>query len=198
MLDLRELENDRRYYFRITAMDIDGTESEFSNEESTLVYLYDPNEPGENMVQNGDFSRGDADWTLSHTQSTDAQWAVEDGQAHVTIATGGLDRSNIRLIQTGLKLVRGETYVLEFDAGAIAPRLIEVKVNKKGVGSYWDYSNMGPVYLTTARQNLVMKHFKQTFTVERETDLDAYLEIHLGSDDADVYLDNVSLVRQAR
>lgn len=198
MLDLHELENDRQYYFRVTAVDTDGTESDFSNEESTLVYLYDPNEPSENMVRNGDFSQGETGWTLSHTESTDVQWSVEDGQAHIAITDGGSERSNIRLVQTGLKLVRGETYVLEFDAGAAAPRLIEVKVNKKNVGAYWDYSKMGPVYLTTARQSLVMKHFTQTFTVERETDLDACLEIHLGSDDVAVYLDNVSLVRQAR
>ena len=197
LLHLRDLENSRRYYFRVTAVDRDGRESAFSNEESTLVYLYDPHEQGENMVGNGDFSQGQADWTLNRSESADAQWVVESGRAHVNIDDGGQDRHSIRLIQTGMKLVRGETYVLEFEAGARAPRLIEVKVNKKNVGSYWDYSKMGAVYLPTVRQSLVMTRFVHTFVMESPTDLEGCIEINLGADDADVYLDNVSLVRQA-
>jgi len=197
LLQLTDLENGRRYYFRATAVDADGQESAFSNEEDMLVYLYDPNEPGENLVRNGDFSQGQADWTLNRSGSADAQWVVESGLAHVTIDDAGQDRHSIRLVQTDMKLVQGETYVLEFDAGANSPRLIEVKVNKKNVGSYWDYSKMGAVYLSTVRESLVMKHFTHTFTMERSTDLEGCLEINLGSDDADVYLDSVSLVRQA-
>lgn len=198
LLHLRDLENDRRYYFRVTAVDVDGNESDFSNEESIVAYLYDPNEPSGNLVRNGDFALGQADWTLSCSSSADAQWTVEDGQAHVEINRAGQDNHNIRLIQSGLKLVKGETYVLEFDAAARSSRLIEVKVNKKNVGSFWDYSKMGPVYLSATRQDLVLKHFTHTFVMEGQTDLDASIEIYAGSDDAGVYLDNVSLVRLAR
>ena len=198
LLYLRDLENDRRYYFRVTAVDSQSRESAFSNEESILAYLYDPNEPSDNLVCNGDFSQGRTDWTLNCAGSADAQWAVEDGRAHVTIDNGGQDSDGIRLIQTGMKLVQGETYVLEFDAGARSPRLIEVKASKKNVGSYWNYSRMGPVYLATTRQNLVMNHFTHTFVMEWETDLDGCVEVNVGSDSADVYLDNVSLIRRAR
>ncbi|MCX5644752.1 MAG: aryl-sulfate sulfotransferase [Phycisphaerae bacterium] len=198
LLDLQDLENDRRYYFRVTAVDLDGNESPFSNEESTVVYFYDPNQPSDNLVQNGDFSQDRTDWTLLCGDSADAQWAVEEGRAHVKISDGGQDNYNLRLIQSGLKLVRGETYVLAFDAGATAARLIEVKVNEKNVGSYWDYSKMGPVYLTAARRGLVMQHFTHRFVMDAQTDLDGCLEINMGLDDADVYLDNLSLVRQAR
>lgn len=197
LLDLRDLENNRRYYFRVTAVDRLGRESAFSNEENILVYLFDPNETGDNMVRNGDFSQGQTDWTLSCVGSADAQWAVEDERAHVTIDEAGRDSDNIRLIQTGMKLVRGETYVLEFDAGAESPRLIEVIVYKHTVGSVSDCSWMGPVYLCTTRQGQVMKHFTHTFVMQYETDLDGYLEVNAGSDGADLYLDNVSLVRQA-
>ena len=198
LLDLRDLENDRRYYFRVTAVDQRGNESDFSNEESTVACFYDPSRPGDNQVRDGDFSQDRADWTLACTSAADAQWTVEDGRAHVKVHDGGLDSDSIRLIQDGLKLVRGETYVLEFDAGATTGRLIEVKINQKNVGSYWDYSKMGPVYLTAARQSLVMKRFTHRFVMDWQTDLDGCLEIHLGADNADVYLDNVSLVRQAR
>jgi hypothetical protein len=197
LLDLRNLENNRRYYFRVTAVDLDGHESPFSNEESTVVYLYDPNESGEDMVRNGDFSEGQTEWALNCGGLANAQWAIEEGRAHVKISDGGQDNYNIRLIQTGLKLVRGETYVLDFDAGAATARLIEVKINQKNLGSYWDYSKMGPVYLSAARRTLVMKHFAHTFVMDGQTNLDGCIEINMGLDNADVYLDNVSLVRQA-
>ena len=103
---MQNLENDRRYYFRVTAVDRDGSESPFSNEESTVVYLYDPNQAGQNMVRNGDFSEGPAQWTLTCGGLAQAQWAVEAGRAHVKIGNGGQDNYNLRLIQTGLKLVR--------------------------------------------------------------------------------------------
>jgi len=96
-----------------------------------------------------------------------------------------------------MKFVQGETYTLEFDAGARTPRLIEVKVNKKDMGSYSNYSKMGPVYLNATPQGLVMKHFTHTFVMESQTDLDGTMEINVGADDKDVYFDNVSLVRQA-
>jgi hypothetical protein len=197
LLHLNNLENNRRYYFRVTAVDLEGRESDFSNEETIVVYLYDPNEPGENMVSNGDFSQGRSEWTWIVTEPADAQWAVENGQAHISINDGGHKSSNIRLIQAGMKLVQGETYTLEFDAGAQTPRLIEVKVNKKDVGSYSDYSKMGPVYLNATSQGLVMKHFTHTFVMNSQTDLDGTIEINAGADDKDVYFDNVSLVRQA-
>lgn len=197
LLHLRDLENDRRYYFRVTAVDVGGNESPFSNEESIVAYLYDPNEPGENMIRNGDFSQGRTEWTLSRSSSADAEWDVEDGRARVAIQAGGYDTHSIRLVQGGLKLVRGETYALEFEAGAMTPRLIEIKVNKKNVGSFWDYSKMGPVYLPTSRQSLIMKHFTHTFVMEGQTDLDACIEVNVGADAADVYLDNLSLVRLA-
>jgi len=191
------LENSRRYYFRVTALDVEGRESDFSNEETIMVYLYDPNEPGENMVSNGDFFQGQSDWTWIVTEPADAQWALEDGKAHFSIRDGGDEGSDIRLIQAGMKLIKGETYALEFDAGAQTPRLIEVMVKKKDVGSLWNYSRMGPVYLNTNLQGLVMKHFTHTFVMTSQTDLDGTIEINAGADDKDVYFDNVSLIRQA-
>jgi len=197
LLHLRNLENDCRYYFRVAAVDRFGRESKFSNEENILVYLFDPNKPGDNMVRNGDFSEGQMDWTLSCTGSAAAQWVVEDGRAHVTIDEAGRHDVNIRLIQAGTQLVQGETYILEFDAGAESPRLIEVTIREEDAGSVWDYGWMGPVYLSSTRQGPVMKHFSHTFVMQYETDLDGYIEINVGADSADVYLDNVSLVRQA-
>ena len=198
LLHLRELENGRRYYFRVTAVDVNGVESDFSNEEDLIVYLYDPNEPGENMVRNGGFSQGQTDWTLGLSTPAEAQWTVEDGRARVTVADQGTSSYSIRLVQSGVQLVRDETYVLEFDAGTTGSRQIEVRVNKKNVGRYWDYAKMGPVYLPAIRQGVLMRHYSHTFTMESATDLEACIEINVGSYDSDVYLDNISLVRQAR
>ena len=54
------------------------------------------------------------------------------------------------------------------------------------------------MYLSAARQDLVMKRFTHTFAMKWSTDLEACIEIHVGGEQADVYLDDLSLVRQAR
>lgn len=196
LVDLNNLENGRRHYFRVTAVGFDGAESAFSNEEDILVYLYNPDKPGANMVRNGDFSQGQPEWTLSTSEPAAAQWAVEDQRAHITVENGGSAGYSVRLTQSSLQLARGAPYLLEFDAGARDPRLIEVRVNRKDVGRYWDYAKMGPVYLPSARQGVVMTHFAHTFVMEAATDLEGCIEIHVGSYDSDVYLDNISLTRQ--
>lgn len=48
------------YWFRVTAVSIDGHESGFSNEESVYVHFQ---EPGGNLVKNGDFSKNKEYWT---------------------------------------------------------------------------------------------------------------------------------------
>jgi len=63
LLQLSNLEDNRRYYFRVTAVDKNGNEGGFFNQESVLVSMI---EPGEEMVRNGDFARGEQfwDWTV--------------------------------------------------------------------------------------------------------------------------------------
>jgi fibronectin type 3 domain-containing protein len=82
------LENLRRYYFRVTSVDAEGVESDFSNEQSVTVFAQNTTRPGTEMVVNGDFSQGTVGWTWE-LQGGQAQWSVTDGTCHFVIASGG-------------------------------------------------------------------------------------------------------------
>ncbi|MHC4657244.1 MAG: aryl-sulfate sulfotransferase, partial [Planctomycetota bacterium] len=133
------LENGIQYYFRVTAVDIYGTESDYSNEESAVVSF---TQPGQNVVSNGDFCQGQASWTWEVGGSASATWNIENGVSHFDITNGGTQISNVQLRQAGMKLVRGKEYIFEFDAWSVMPRIIEAKVGQDE--SPWtNYSKIG-------------------------------------------------------
>jgi len=179
------LENGLRYYFRVTAVDIHGTESDYSNEESAVVSF---TEPGQNVVLNGDFCWGKDSWIWDVSGSASAQWNIEGGVSHFDIAAGGTQISNVQLRQAGIRLVRGKEYLFEFDAwSATQPRLIEAKVGQDE--SPWtNYSKIGYSEITPNP-----KHFSYPFTMQDPSDYNARVVFNAGTSDIDVYIDNVSL-----
>ncbi len=180
------LENGRQYYFRVTSVS-NGSESDYSNEETALVQIIPA---GQNMVRNGDFSNGDEDWTWELQGSGSAEWNIEDGVSHFNISQGGTDIYDVQLRQNGIPLIQGEEYLFEFDAWADATRLIEAKVGQDN-GSYTNYSKIGYTYLTTSNQ-----HFEYTFEMTDPSDLNSRVVINTGSENADVYIDNISLIQK--
>jgi hypothetical protein len=166
---------------------MDGRQSDYSNEEDAMVRFLGPYG---NMVLNGDFSREKDSWTWEVGDSASAEWMIEDGTSHFGIAGGGNQVSDVQLRQAGMQLGRGEEYVLEFEARADQPRIIEVKVGQNK--SPWtDYSKIGFLYLRTRRTR-----FRYTFVMENASDYDARVVFNMGNHNADVYLDNVSLLRK--
>jgi hypothetical protein len=59
LIQFDDFEHGKEYYFRVKAVDKSGNESDYSNE---VCQLFDPVEPGENMVKNGDFSNDSNNW----------------------------------------------------------------------------------------------------------------------------------------
>jgi len=179
------LENGLRYYFRVTAVDINDTESDYSNEESTVVSF---TEPGQNMVLNGEFCQEQASWTWEIGGSANATWNIEDGVSHFDITNGGTQISNVQLRQAGIRLVRGKEYVFEFDAWSDLPRIIEAKVGQDE--SPWtNYSRIGYSSVTPNPT-----HFRYPFTMQDSSDYNARVVFNTGTSDIDVYIDNVSLI----
>src|SRR5262249_8773912 len=172
------------YYFRVTAVSSDGVESPFSNEESLTVNII---QPGQNMVQNGDFSEGTNGWSFNVSGSASAGLAIADGTSHFSISSGGSTLSAIQLRQDGNLLVQSNQYVLEFDAWASQSRYIDVKL-AQSVAPFADYSHISPPYLTPNST-----HYRYVFTMTQRTDFSASLLFNLGYSTADVYLQNVSL-----
>lgn len=178
---LNRVVNHSRNYFRVTAVSTNGVESEFSNEESLVVDIV---MPGENMLLNPDFSQGADAWTLSVGSAAAATWRVEEGVACLVVANPGTAPSDVQLLQSGLTLIRGERYMVEFDAWADLPRIFEVRLG--------NYSNWQPFIITPVRT-----HYRFSFTMSAASDLDAALLFNIGANSARVCLDNVSVAREA-
>ena len=181
--NLQSLQNQTRYYFRVTAVSRTGVESDYSDEQSVLVNIV---RPGQNLTANGDFSLATNSWTLALSGTGNATWSPVTGAANIHIISAGTALSSIQLRQDGLKLVQGSQYVLEFDAWASARRSMEVRLGQ-ALTSGTSYEIASPS-LTTAKQ-----HFSYAFTMQSTTDLNSRLMFNAGASAYDVYVDNVSV-----
>ena len=181
---LTYLQNGVTYYFRVTAVHRDGTESQFSNEQSVTVNLV---QPGQNMVSNANFSLGTNGWILSIANSGSASWAVTNQVAYFTIANAGTYATDIQLEQTGFRMIQGFQYVLSFDAWATRPRYIQAEIGQ-AAAPYLNYSSLAATALTPVRA-----HYQYVFTMTQASDFNANLMFNLGTSTAGVMLSNVSL-----
>jgi len=178
------LQNGATYYFRVTAVHRDGTEGEFSNEQSVTVNLI---QPGQNMVTNGNFSQGTNGWLFSLANSGSAGWAVANGVITCFITNAGTYATDIQMYQTGFRLLQGLQYTLTFDAWSTRPRYIQAEVGE-ATSPYLNYSGFGATSLTP-----VHNQYQYTFTMQKTSDFNANLMFDLGASTADVSLSNVSL-----
>jgi hypothetical protein len=183
LASLSSLENKRQYYFRVTAVDGAGTESEFSDELSVYVDLV---KPGENLVRNPDFSLGTNSWIWSVSGTAAGSWTTNGGAAYADITSPGLALTDVHLRQAGMRLLQGREYVLQFDAWSPQPRAIEVRLGQDQ--SPWTAYKVVSPFLTPVRQR-----FKYPFVMTSANDLNARLSFNLGTSLIDVYLDDVAL-----
>ena len=180
-----DVTNAVRNYFRVTSVSTGGAESDYSNEESLVVRLV---VPGENMVFNGDFSDWKYWWSWDVDPPAVAEWLLESGVSRFAITNGGTYPSDVQLRQDGLQLLEGREYTLEFDARAVQPRIFEAQLVACGPSAV-SYSGIAPFTITP-----VNLRYSFTFTMEDPTDTSACLVFNAGSNAADVYIDNVSLI----
>jgi hypothetical protein len=183
-IDITDLNNQQTYYFRVTARNIDGTESLYSNEESLYVNLI---EPGQNFIINGDFSEGTNYWNFNSRNGAIATGSVINGEYYVNIELPGSVLSDIQLIQESFPITNGKRYIFEFDARAGADRLIEPRVAQNG-GSYIVYSKTSPVLISQQTQ-----HFKYQFEMTDPTDNYARVVFNCGTSVIPCLFDNVSV-----
>jgi hypothetical protein len=180
---LTSLQNGSTYYFRVTAVNKQGVEGPYSNEASATVSII---KPGQNMVQNGDFSQGTASWIWTNSGTASATWSVVSGTGNVHIVSAGTALADIQLRQVGLKLIRGNKYAVQFDAWSSARRPIEARLGQDQ--SPWTSYLVASPSLTTIKQR-----FTYSFVMQQTTDLNARLMFNVGAVLGDIYLDNVSV-----
>lgn len=153
----------------------------------------DPKEPlNGNHVYNGTFDIGRIDrmtyWHLA-TDGGSASASVDAAarELKVSIADGGADPGAVALTQSGMNLIEGNDYKVTFKARAAAERTMKASVTKQDGTAY---ASAASIALTTE-----MKEHTHLFTMEQPTDVNGQLVFLLGGEQADVYVDDVKMIR---
>lgn len=182
-IHLVNLANFKTYYFRVTSIDDNGTESDYSNQVEADVRL---NRPGDNLLVNSDFSEGLLPWHFQVLSGAEADWSIdEDEQLHIRINTP-VEVEDVQLSQRQIVILKNKTYKLEFDAYADVNRQLDVRV-LDGLGST-DYSELGLTKITPHEQR-----YSYDFTMQDASDASATLAFSMGDVAGDVILDNIYL-----
>lgn len=148
--------------------------------------------PSGNLVYNGAFDKYTIDrmayWNVTKTDAAAAASVSEaTRELKVDITNSGADASAITVDQKGLKLLQNIDYKLSIKARADSARTIKLKfVSKDGSTEYLAEQEIS---LTSS-----MTTFDVPFKMEAATDREAQLIFMLGGNNADVYLDDVSLI----
>jgi len=190
MKQLTNLTKGQTYYFRVTAVNKNGVEGAFSNEESIVASMI---KPGQNMLTNGDFAAGTGSWTSTVTSPAVASWAVTGGFSTTTISTAGTG-SQIQLKQTGFPLILGNIYVFAFDAwtnSGAGTRSITANVMQNGSANLNYSGTVTPTISPTHNR------FSTVFTMAAASDFSAMVVFNLGGSTKTVNIDNVVLFNPA-
>jgi len=176
-IDLTNLTNLQTYYFRVTARDSSGKESEYSNEENCFVKLVPL---GDNVILNGDFGQGSLYWTLALTDTAQAtSEVITPGTYHLNSTNGGSYLTSIQLTQQNILLVSGRKYKFEFDAYAGNSRLMQ--------------ASFSPCFSVTLNLSTTQKHFSYNVQNTNPTNAQTKLLFNIGKKIGDLYLSNISL-----
>jgi beta-glucanase (GH16 family) len=148
-----------------------------------------------NHVYNGTFDQGSMDrmtyWNFEKEEAANAVASVDEGtrELEVAIQDGGYSPTDVQVNQKGLYLVKGNDYKATFKARSAEPRTIVVDF--KSADGLTSYSGPQTINLTPNMEEKTI-----TFTMPEEiSDSNGQLVFNLGGSDADVYLDDVVLIR---
>ncbi|MBN1187881.1 MAG: aryl-sulfate sulfotransferase [Bacteroidales bacterium] len=187
--ELTNLDNDSEYYFKVSAMDQNDQMSDFSDVVNIIVNPVI--KPDAELIVNGDFSAGQANWGFWANSTAQATGSVNEGKYQVQISDGSTGYWEVMLIQAGFPVIFGRKYILEFDARADANRIIGPAVTKNS-GNWADYSKISLISITTH-----MNHYRYEFEMTDPTDYDARLIFMCGASNVNCYFDNVTLTELA-
>jgi hypothetical protein len=139
-----------------------------------------------NLVTNGDFSSGEEGWTLYGDL---ANGSIVNGEYKISIK-GTPDTEYVNeLVQDGIALDSGKTYVVSFDAYAEKERYISVSLME--TDDPWASYMYEEISLSTDNEKYSIE-----FTMKYPSDSNSRLVICAGSSTAAVYLDNIGIYRK--
>lgn len=185
ILTAGSLSPDKTYSFLVKVVYKDGAESPASN---TVNSYFDFTLQGNNLIKNGTFDAALNNWNFLITEEADALVEINDEKSlFFNIQNGSNDISAIQITQNNIPLIKGEKYLLEYDAITETSREIEVKLSQKNY-PFTNYSKSGLSYINSRN-----KHFEIIFDMEESTNFSSQLIINTGNSDQNVWIDNLSL-----
>ncbi len=143
------------------------------------------------QVTNGSFDAALADPWLFWTNAA-AKQTLENGEVKISISDEGAEYWSVQFNFDKTQVVKGQTYVLKFDARSTVPRDIQVMIEHKG-DPYTKYFGPETVSLTDK-----MTTYTYEFTQKGPKDSGTHLVLALGKVNQkvgqahDVFIDNVS------
>jgi hypothetical protein len=164
-----------------------------------------------NVVKNGAFDQDDAaaansikgvagtaNWMFSLNgggAGGNATCVSEGGALHIgNISDVGSATYAIQIIQTPILVEKGYEYTVQFDAKATAARTVDVKIGGTQDRGWADYTK-GSGVGTVVDLDTTMKTHEFKFIMGDKTDDAARFEFQLGMNKADVWIDNVKLLK---
>jgi hypothetical protein len=174
------------WFFRIAAEGLNGVESPASHE---IRIETDFPEPGANLIENAVFEQGSGHWKVILNPSVSADYTTGSSGFVCTIGPGSEDLSDIQLMQEGITLHHGQSYLLQLTGSARPSRMLEMDV-KSANPPVKNYSQGGGLFL---KQDSSTWH--HTFTMTQPTDTECRLTLQLGGVEGTVQIQSVTLTR---
>ena len=146
----------------------------------------------EDLIKNGTFDN-DQNWEFWAGNGGSATLAVENGEAKISVDSIGQETWSVQFKQESIPYIKGQTYVIKFDARSTIARTIQIIPEESG-GSYAKYFGPQDVNITTT-----MATYTYEFTMKDATNKSAHLVFCLGAvgkligKPHTVFIDNVSV-----
>ncbi len=152
-----------------------ATETPASPTPPTIWYPVIKPAAGENLIKNGDFTRGEEGWNIhSITSPGEATAEVKDGKVVYNITNVGNEDWNIQLKQENIALEKGCNYKMTFNAASTEARTIKLAMLSND-GQYTWYGGKDIALEKDLEENVEIK-----FTMNYPTDIKTTLAVSMG------------------
>ena len=138
-----------------------------------------------NLVRYGDFSES-IQWEVYENTSTNVNWGITNTNwLELDIQNGGSSKWKVQATQRQIELEQGTTYRLRYDALALNNKNIDIKLTDDGdnISYFVENETIGTAW----------KEYEYEFTMNAASTCSGRLNFHLGGNNHNIYLDNVSL-----
>jgi len=156
-----------------------------SDDTSVLTLPPPPEIKGRNIVMNGDFSEKTQNWTFGAWVGK-AEGYVTNGAFKVVIQDAGKENWNIQLLQTGLNLKNGKSYLVTFEAWAECVRNFSSGIENSE--NYSGYGNSGELFAGPEKKTYLYKFTKYG------NDPKGRISFSFGGDPTTIWIDNVKVI----